>query len=154
MTPKTLFTVFARAEMFTWATLILALVLRAAEVTDAMVLPAGATHGFVFLSYGVTVILVGFNQRWPMLQRIVGVVLAIVPFATYPFERYLEKRNALDGAWRTEPTDDARDGRWLDRVYRWWIARPVVLLFALVLIVSLVFTVLLMAGPPTEWGNR
>ena len=50
ISPRMLFRSFAIAEMFTWAGLITALVLRAFDVATLVPI-AGGIHGFVFLCY-------------------------------------------------------------------------------------------------------
>jgi len=92
LSPKTLFRIVATAEAITWAALISGLIIRAAGVApEWLISVVGGAHGFTFLSYAVMAALVGVNQRWPILRIAFGVVLAIVPFATVPFERVVAK---------------------------------------------------------------
>jgi integral membrane protein len=152
--PKSLFKFFAVAEMFTWALLITGLILRATVGIPAELFTLfGGTHGLTFLGYGVVAALVGVNQRWKLAKILTGIGLAIVPFATYPFERYLAKTKSLEGAWRTTESDNPRDKNWFDRLFRWFIARPLVLILVLTATVAILFFTLLMLGPPSEWGN-
>jgi integral membrane protein len=138
----------------TWTLLISALVARAiTDVPPVAVTIVGGTHGAVFLGYGVTAALVGVNQRWPIGRIVTGIALAIVPFATVPFERSILKRLLLDGGWRTGNSQDPRDNHWFDRLFRWFIARPVILVITLVGVVAVIFAVLVSLGPPTEWFN-
>ncbi len=155
MTPKKLFNFFATAEAFTWTALIIAIILRATGAVDPSVSTVvGGVHGAVFLGYGVSAALVGVNQRWKVSAVIGGIALAIVPFATIPFEMGRNKRGLLEGNWRTTASSDPRDAGWFDRLFRWFIARPVVLILAMVLVVAAIFSLLLWAGPPTEWGKQ
>ncbi len=101
----------------------------------------------------MTAVLVGVNQRWPVAQTATAVVLAIVPFATYPYDRYLEKKSMMDGEWRIEGTKDPRDNTWFDRLFRWFIFRPVLLILTLVVFVVSLFAFLLWLGPPYQWGR-
>jgi integral membrane protein len=152
--PKSLFKFFAVAEMFTWALLITGLILRATVGIPAELFTLlGGTHGLTFLGYAVVAALVGVNQRWKLAKIVFGIGLAIVPFATYPFERYLAKSKSLEGQWRTSVTEDPRDKNWFDRLFRWFIARPLVLVLTLVATVAIIFVTLLTLGPPSEWGN-
>jgi integral membrane protein len=152
--PKPLFKFFAVAEMFTWALLITGLILRATVGIPAELFTLfGGTHGLTFLGYGVVAALVGVNQRWKLAKIVLGIALAIVPFATYPFERYLSKSKSLEGQWRTTVSEDPRDKNWFDSLFRWFIARPLVLVLALVATVAILFVTLLTLGPPSEWGN-
>lgn len=152
--PKSLFKFFAVAEMFTWALLITGLILRATVgIPSELFTLFGGTHGLTFLGYGVVAALVGVNQRWHLAKIVLGIGLAIVPFATFPFERALSRTKSLEGPWRTEKTSDPRDANWFDGLFRWFIARPLVLLLALASTVAVIFVTLLWLGPPTEWGN-
>jgi integral membrane protein len=151
-TPKSLFSSFALVEMFTWGLLIAALIARETiGVPENMFFIAGATHGFAFLAYSVTATLVAINQRWPLGRGAFAVILAIVPFATYPFDRYLEKNSMLEGAWRISDQGVKTDKTAIDRLFRWFIARPVILILALIVFVVALFSFLLWLGPPTGW---
>jgi integral membrane protein len=155
MTPKKLFVFFATAEAITWTLLISVLVTRAVtEIPSVAVTIVGGTHGAVFLGYGVTAALVGVNQRWALGRIIGGIALAIVPYATVPFERAAIRRGLVEGDWRTTTTSDPRDAHWFDRLFRWFIAKPVLLVITLLAVVAAIFTVLVSLGPPTEWFNR
>jgi integral membrane protein len=152
MSPKSLYRLFAVGEAITWALLISALVLRVvAEDLSIGVTIAGTIHGAMFLSYCTTAVLVGINQRWKFGKIAAAVSLAIVPFATVPFDRSLLKKGQLEGAWRTEASDHPADKTWIDKLFRWFIARPLVLIVVLVLAVTALFIFLLFLGPPTEW---
>jgi integral membrane protein len=155
MTPKKLFNFFATAEAFTWTALIVAIILRATGVVEPSVSTVvGGLHGAVFLGYGVSAALVGVNQRWKLGAIIGGILLAIVPYATIPFEISRNKKSALDGTWRTVASNDPRDAGWFDRLFRWFIARPVVLILAMVLVVTAIFAALLWMGPPDTWSEK
>jgi integral membrane protein len=150
--PKQLFLLFAKGEAVTWTLLISALIIRAAgDPIPHVVTIAGSIHGAVFLGYAVTALLVGINQRWSFGRLALAVGLAIVPFATIPFERKLIRTSALDGAWRTAKSEDPRDAFFIDAFFRWFIARPIVLLAVLLVAVPAVFAFLLFLGPPTQW---
>ena len=86
------------------------------------------------------------NQRWGFGKVAVAVALAIVPFATIPFERSLVKSSALEGSWRTTQSEDPRDQGFIDRLFRWFIARPIVLLAVLLIAIPAVFAFLLFLG--------
>ena len=148
MTPRRLYRIVAIAETITWALLITGLILRATADLAIAVTIGGGIHGFVFLAYGATAILVAINQRWPIGLALAAVATAVVPFATIPFDRYLEKRDRLDGDWRTEKTDDPRGDSWFDGLVRWMLRHPVLLLALVAVAVVVVFAVLLIVGPP------
>jgi integral membrane protein len=148
-TPKRLYLVLAIAEACTWTLLIVGLIVRASVGIEPMALTViGGLHGFVLISYGATAILVAINQRWHPLMALLAVVTAIVPYATIPFDVVQSRRGALNGDWRLTATDDPRDQHWFDRVVRWFLNRPVLLVLAILVAIVLIFTALLLAGPP------
>jgi integral membrane protein len=152
-TPRNLFRTFAIAEAVTWTLLLSGLAARALFTTPPLLLTVvGGIHGAVFLGYGVIAALVGVNQRWGFWKIVLGTALAIVPYATIPFERSVEKRGQLVGVWRLEHSGEATDDHWFDRLYRWFINRPALLAIVLVVIVVAIFSALIIAGPPGGWG--
>jgi integral membrane protein len=149
--PKQLFGFVATGEALTWALLIGAIVWRAIADSAIAVTVAGSIHGAMFLGYCVVATLVGINQRWRLGRMVSAVSLAIVPFATVPFDRKLKRENALDGSWRTETDGSANDTRAIDRMFRWFIARPTLLVLSILLFLVSLFSFLLYLGPPYEW---
>ena len=147
-TPRSLFRAVAIAEAVTWTLLIAALITRAATGFAPAVTIAGGIHGFVFLSYGATAILLAVNQRWKPGVAVLAIASAIVPYATVPMELWLDRTRRLDGPWRRESTDDPRDAGWIDRTMRWFLRNPVILVLLVVVAVAALFTVLLILGPP------
>ncbi len=152
MTPKSLYRFFAIGEAFTWALLISALTARfiSAELAGAVTV-TGSIHGAMFLSYCTVSVIVGVNQRWKFGRIASAVALAIVPFATVPFDRSLMKRGSLEGRWRTTDQGVPSDKGWFDRLFRWFIARPLILIATLLLALAALFSFLLFLGSPTEW---
>ncbi|MFJ4038178.1 DUF3817 domain-containing protein [Microbacterium sp. NPDC090007] len=151
-TPLTLFRTLAIAEAVSWTLLIAGLILRAAADLPIAVSIGGGIHGFVFLAYGATAVLVALNQRWGFGPAAIAVVSAVIPYATVPTEMWLHRTGRLRGAWRLDETDDPRDRRVIDRLLRFFLRRPAVLALALVALVVLVFVVLLIVGPPGGKG--
>lgn len=152
MSPKKLYGLFSTGEAITWALLITALVLRAlGDPLPIGVAVAGSIHGAMFLAYCTTAVLVGVNQRWRIGKTIAAVALAIVPFATIPWDRRLLVQGSLEGTWRTETSDNPKDAGWFDSLFRWFIARPLLLIATLILVVAVIFAVLLSLGSPTTW---
>ena len=148
-TPRKLYFVLAIAEACTWTLLITGLILRATTGIDQTLFTTiGGLHGFVFISYGATSILIAFNQRWGFWVGLLAVITAILPYATIPFELVQAKRGALEGPWRTQATDDPRDAKPLDRLFRWFLARPILLILVIVVAIIAVFSTLLFLGPP------
>lgn len=147
-TPDRLFRVLAIAEAITWTLLIGAIIARALGAPGIVVTIGGGIHGFVFLAYGATALLVAVNQRWHVGVAILAVASAVVPYATIPMEIWLHRTGRLAGAWRLEATDDPRDRRWYDRLMRWFLRRPVVLVLLLAVAIVALYVILLIAGPP------
>jgi len=147
-TPDRLYRVLAIAEAITWTLLIGAIIARALGAPGIVVTIGGGIHGFVFLAYGATALLVAVNQRWHVGVAILAVASAVVPYATIPMEIWLHRTGRLAGAWRLEATDDARDRRWYDRLMRWFLRRPVVLVLLLAVAIVALYVILLIAGPP------
>jgi integral membrane protein len=148
VSPKRLFRALALAEAVTWTILIVAMILKYVVGVEWAVLVGGSIHGFVFLAYAFAAVLVGVNQRWSVGLIAFAVVTAIVPYATIPFEVWLMRRGRLEGGWRHERTEHPADGSWVNRMLRWFLARPVLLTVLAVVGIAAVFTTLLVIGPP------
>jgi integral membrane protein len=141
--PRSIFLGFALSEGVTWALLISGLIIKATIGAPQQLLTVvGGIHGAS---------VVGVNQRWGILRTVAAVALAIVPFATVPFERHLDRDGFLVGSWRTESTNDPRDSHWFDRLFRWFIARPTILIGSMIFVVIAIFAGLLLIGPPGGW---
>ncbi|GAA2046695.1 DUF3817 domain-containing protein [Yaniella flava] len=147
-TPRKFFRFFAIAEVISWTLLIGGLILRAVLDWDMAVTIGGGIHGFVFLSYGATAVLMTKNQRWAPGPAAIAIVSAVIPFATVPVDVWLQRSGRLDGQWRRTATADPRDHTWHDRLLRWIINHPALsILIILALVVALYVTLLIM-GPP------
>ena len=150
--PRKAFLAFAFGEALTWSLLLGGLAFRAlVGLPPAVLTVIGGLHGAMFLGYAVIASLVGVNNRWHIGRIVLGVALAIVPFATLPFERNVEDKGLLAGKWRREATDDPRDNNWFDRLFRWFLNRPALLAVTMLLVVSAIFAALLVIGPPGGW---
>lgn len=155
MTPKKLFRLFALAEAVTWTLLIGGLILLATVGVPSVAFTiVGGIHGAVFLTYAVIASITGVNQRWGFGRTALGVALAIVPYATIPFELYVQRTGKLEGNWRREHSGDARDDHWFDRLYRWFIIRPALLTLVMFAVVTAIFATLLVIGPPGGWPTN
>ncbi|MFS0853700.1 DUF3817 domain-containing protein [Microbacterium sp. 179-I 3D4 NHS] len=146
--PDRLFRVLAIAEAITWTLLIGSIVARALGAPGVVVTVGGGIHGFVFLAYGATALLVAINQRWHAGVAVLAVASAVVPYATIPTEIWLHRTGRLRGEWRLEASDDPRDRRGYDRLMRWFLRRPWVLGVLLVAAIVALYVILLLAGPP------
>ena len=153
MTPKSLYATFALGEAITWTLLIAALIVRGVTGLAPIVTIAGAVHGFVFLAYGAAAVLLAVNQRWHPGVAVLAIGSAVIPYATIPVERWLARTGRLAGVWRRETTGDPRDHGWLDRLVRWFIRHPVLLIVAIFAAVAVLFVVLLLLGPPQLPGQ-
>lgn len=151
MSPRALFRLFAFAEIATWAGLIGALLLRGTGATDAAVPLAGGIHGFVFLAYSVVTVFVWVNQRWKPAVGLLGLLAAVIPFATLPFELVVDRRRLLDGPWRLVPGGDTPRGP-LEHLHAWVMRHPLVAVLAFIVSVTAMFLFLLWLGPPVPRG--
>ncbi|GAB3190216.1 DUF3817 domain-containing protein [Nesterenkonia suensis] len=150
--PKIFFRVLAIAEAISWTLLIGGMILRATHGLDVAVTIGGGIHGFVFLAYAATAVIVAKNQRWSAGPATTAIISAIVPYATVPVDIWLKRSGRLDGAWRTRPGEDPRDHRWHDRLLRVLLNRPALVGGALAVGVVVVFVGLLAVGPPVPKG--
>ncbi|MFC3397631.1 DUF3817 domain-containing protein [Microbacterium amylolyticum] len=147
-TPARLFRVLAIAEAITWTILIAAIIARAVGASAIVVTIGGGIHGFVFLAYAATALLVAVNQRWHPGVGALAVISAVVPYATVPVDVWLHRSERLRGDWRPEATEDPRDRRWYDRAMRWFLRRPWVLAILLITGIVALYVALLLIGPP------
>ena len=154
ISPKKLYLVVASAEMVTWTGLIIAMIARYGFGYDGgLFFVAGLSHGIVFIVYWVTSVTIGINLRWGVGTILVALLAAIPPWLTIPVDRWLLKKGKLESPWRLEESSSGDFG-FLDRLVRWWISRPWLYLVVMVATMTLVISVLLMLGSPTEWGSN
>ncbi|WP_309072222.1 DUF3817 domain-containing protein [Arthrobacter sp.] len=152
MSPRSLFRSVAVAEAITWALLLAGMFLKyVSETTDVLVSIGGALHGFVFLAYLVSTAFVWVNQRWSAGTGILGLVAGVVPFATVLFDWQLERRGKLDGGWRLAAGKEQPTGP-VENVQAWVLRNPLAAVLVAVVGVSVVFTALLIVGPPVQVG--
>ena len=150
--PRHLFRFFAFSEAVTWTLLLGGLAIREMLGAPPILLTVvGGIHGAVFLGYGVVAALVGVNNRWGIGRTVLGIALAVVPYATIPFEIRVEKAGRLSGTWRRVASSDPRDAHWFDRLYRWFLNRPVLFALVLLTVIVVIFATLIIIGPPGGW---
>ncbi|AKK03283.1 DUF3817 domain-containing protein [Corynebacterium epidermidicanis] len=149
MTPRKLYSSLAFAEMVTWALLLLGIALKYSGVTPVGVRIAGPIHGFTFLGFGATTLLIWMNNRWPAVRGVLGLLSTIVPFATVPFEKNTEKAGLLDGRWRFQDPAEQPNGL-LDQLLAFIVRKPLLAAVIILVAVVIVFTVLLSLGSPLE----
>ena len=149
MSPRLFYRILAVAEAVTWTLLIGGLLMKYVwDLGDVGVRVGGTVHGFVFLAYAMTAVLVGVNQRWSIPLIALGVVTAIVPYATIPFDLWADRSGRLDGPWRRTETEDPRDRNWVNRTLRWFLNHPLTLIVLFVVALGTIFATLLILGPP------
>lgn len=149
MTPRTLFRSLAFAEAVTWTLLLAGMFTKYVLDNEALMPIAGGVHGFVFLSYAVSTVFVGINQKWSAGTIFLGLVTAVVPYATIPFERSMDRRGKLDGGWRLAPGGETPAG-FPEKVQAVVLRRPAVSAVVALAAVAVVFWVLLILGPPVS----
>ena len=154
ITPHKFFRVVAIAEAITWTLLIAGMLLKYVGALGTLpVLIGGSIHGFVFITYALTAVLVGVNQRWSVKLIVAAVLTAIVPYATVPFDLWLDKRGKLAGDWHREATDDPRDHTWVRAVLRWFLRHPGILGTLFVVGIIVIMTAFLLVGAPGGWSK-
>ena len=146
MTPLHLFRRVAIAEAVTWALLLTGMFLKyVTETTELGVRVFGMLHGVVFVAYCLTTVLVAVDQRWRAGRLVLGLLAAVPPFCTVPFDRYAERRGALGDAWRLRTADPSGPA---EKVAAWLIRNPLRGAVAGVVAVLALTGVALLVGPP------
>lgn len=148
MTPIRVFRTVAVAEAVTWALLLVGIVLkRVTHTTELGVQVFGMLHGVVFIAFCLLTVLVAVDQRWSRGRLLLGLVSAVPPFATVPFDRYAERRGLLDDRWHTSPETNETAAQ---RVVCWLLRnhRPAIAIFAGA--VATLTGVALLVGPPAS----
>ena len=122
MSPRRLYRGAAVAEAITWALLLTGMFLKyVTETTELGVQVFGMVHGVVFIAYCLATGLLWVDQRWPVSRLALGLLAAVPPFATVPFERYAERSGLLGDSWRLR--SEAPTGL-LEKLAAWLGRRP------------------------------
>ncbi|MFF1831907.1 DUF3817 domain-containing protein [Paenarthrobacter sp. NPDC058040] len=151
MLPRALFRTVAFAEAVTWTLLLIGLFLKyVTRTTDLGVSIAGGIHGFVFLCYAFTAVFTWINQKWSAGTGLLAVVSAVIPYATIPVEKSLDRRGLLTGEWRLAAGREEPVGA-LEKLQAWVLAKPLMALVVVLVGVAAVFSFLLYLGPPDTW---
>lgn len=148
MTPKRLLRIASIAEAITWALLLLGMWLKYGPAEWGLgVSIAGSLHGAAFLSCLFVGLIVGISQRFGWGEFILGGLSTVFPFATVPYDLWLERRGRLEGDWRHVGADFAGpDGRapkrapleaWLPLV-TWARYHPLTLAATAILVAALI----------------
>lgn len=149
MSPLRLFRIVAIAEAITWTMLIAGMIGKyVLDLGGLGVTIGGSAHGFVFIAYVLTVLLVGINQRWSLGVIALAAGSAVIPYLSIPFELWAARTGKLAGPWRREATADRADHTIPARMVRWLVRRPIAAAVILVASLAVIMTVLLILGPP------
>lgn len=149
MTPRKLFRSLAFAEAVTWTLLLAAMFTKYVLDNETFMPIAGGVHGFVFLSYAASTVFVGVNQKWAVPTIFLGLVTAVIPYTTIPFERTMDRRGKLDGGWRLAPGGETPAGP-AEKVQAVVLRRPALSAAVALVAIAVVFCVLLVMGPPVS----
>jgi len=146
VSPRRLYRGAAVAEAITWALLLTGMFLKyVTGTTELGVQVFGMVHGVVFIAYCLATGLLWVDQRWPVSRLALGLLAAVPPFATVPFERHAERSGLLGDAWRLR-TETPRG--LLERLASWLVRRPAQgALVGLVAVLGLTGAALVV-GPP------
>lgn len=155
MSPRTLFSRFAFAEVVTWALLLFGMVLKyVTHTTELGVRVFGLLHGVVFIGYCIVTCVMWINQRWSRATLLLGLAAAVPPFATAWFERRAEGRGLLGGGWRFSADGSGEaPATFPERVLAAAIARPITAVAVGMVGVAALTGALLAIGPPQLPGK-
>jgi integral membrane protein len=151
MSPRALFRSVAFAEAVTWTLLLIGLFLKyVTETTEMGVRIGGGIHGFVFLCYAAVTCFMWVNQKWQAKTGLLALVSAIIPYATIPVEKSLDKKGLLNGGWRLAAGGEEPRGL-LEKLQSWVLRKPITAIVVALIAVATVFSFLLFLGPPDTW---
>jgi integral membrane protein len=151
MSPRALFRSVAFAEAVTWTLLLIGLFLKyVTETTEMGVRIGGGIHGFVFLCYAAVTCFMWVNQKWQAKTGLLALVSAVIPYATIPVEKSLDKKGLLNGGWRLAAGGEEPRGL-LEKLQAWVLRKPITAIVVALIAVAAVFSFLLFLGPPDTW---
>lgn len=91
-----LFAVAAFLEGFTWAGLLVGMLLKyGTETTDLGVWLFGRLHGVAFIGYVVATVIAGVRLRWPIWALLLALLAAVPPLVTVPLEWWFRRIGLL-----------------------------------------------------------
>ena len=94
-TPTSRFRLFAIAEAWSWAGLLIGMVFKYLVVKDPVgVQVMGPVHGALFVIYVLFTLEAMVHLRQPAWVVLIGLVAAVPPFTTWWFERWVLRRAA------------------------------------------------------------
>ena len=153
MTPRTMFTWLARAEVVTWTLLLFGMGLKyLTRATDLGVRVFGLVHGVVFLAYVLLALVLWVDQRWRLRQVVAVIAAGVVPFATLWVERGATRARLVTGRWRLAPEGDAARTA-PERLVAAALSRPTAAALLAATLVGVTTLALLVVGPPPVPGQ-
>jgi integral membrane protein len=94
-TPVGRFRLFAIAEAWSWAGLLLGMLFKYVVVKNPIgVQIMGPVHGLLFVLYAIFTIEAMMHLRKPIWVLVLGLLAAFPPFTTWWFERWVLRRRA------------------------------------------------------------
>lgn len=145
VTPRSLFRSLAVSEAITWTLLLIGMFLKyVTEATELGVRIFGMVHGVVFIAYCLVTVIVAIDQRWSVSRAVLGLVAAVPPFATLPFEVYADRRGLLGSDWLSREDSPTA----LQRAVCWLLRHYLLALGLLVVAVGVLTGIALAVGPP------
>lgn len=146
MTPRRLHRTVATIEALTWAGLLGGMAVKyLLGTTDVGVTVFGPIHGVAFIGYCLATVVVAVDQRWSTRHLAVGLLSAVPPFATLPFEAHAVRRGLLTTDWRLAIATPAGLP---ERLTAWLVRRPGQGLAVGAATVAVLTAGALLAGPP------
>jgi integral membrane protein len=145
--PKRLYGFLAAAEMVTWALLIISMIIKYGLGPEIYVRIFGMVHGVVFIAYGLVTLFVWANERWSLPRGVLGLVSAVIPFATLPFERAMLRRGLLSEVWRLAPGGETPKGP-IEKLQATALRSPWLAAAVALVVVAVITAALLFIGPP------
>jgi integral membrane protein len=148
MSPRTLYSRIALAEVVSWALLLTGMFLKyVTRTTELGVTVFGMVHGVVFIAFCLSTVLLWVNQRWTVREGLLGLASAVPPFLTVWWERRLDRAGRLDGGWRLGRDGEAPANP-AERLVAALLARPLVAVAVGFVAVAALTSVALVVGPP------
>jgi integral membrane protein len=100
----------AIAEAFSWAALLLGMVLKwVTRTTELGVQIAGPIHGAFFIGYAIAALSLWAKLRWPFRVALLSGLSAVFPFATVWFERWAGRHGYLTAQSREAAPTPAQE---------------------------------------------
>lgn len=150
MTPRKLHRLAAYLEMITWTLIIIGMILKYSDTTEALMPVFGGIHGFGFLCFLVMTVIVWVNDRWPFGVGVVGLIVSAVPFAALPFAIWADKKGYLGETWRFGRGDNSEPQTFADKLLATVVRKPALSIAVSLAIIVIVFSILLYLGPPVD----